>query len=73
MKHGAAVDLMDDAWWGPSSKPQGELPFFHVGERGYPGGIMVNKAGKRFTNESASYVVVVHDMYEKHSEEIGAH
>ncbi|MHA1199220.1 MAG: FAD-binding protein, partial [Candidatus Heimdallarchaeaceae archaeon] len=37
---------------------------------GYPGGIMVNKAGKRFTNESASYVVVVHDMYEKHSEKI---
>ena len=70
MKHGAAVDLMDDAWWGPSSAPHEEPPFFHVGERGYPGGIMVNKAGKRFTNESASYVVVVHDMYEKHSEEI---
>ncbi len=70
MKHGAAVDLMDDAWWGPSSAPPEEPPFFHVGERGYPGGIMVNKAGKRFTNESASYVVVVHDMYEKHSEEI---
>ncbi|MHA2357798.1 MAG: FAD-dependent oxidoreductase, partial [Candidatus Heimdallarchaeaceae archaeon] len=70
MKHGAAVDLMDDAWWGPSSKPLDELPFFHVGERGYPGGLMINKAGKRFTNESASYVVVVHDMYEKHSEEI---
>jgi len=70
MKHGAAVDLMDDAWWGPSSTPPDEPPFFHVGERGYPGGIMVNKAGKRFTNESASYVVVVHDMYEKHSEEI---
>ncbi|MBY8999612.1 MAG: FAD-binding protein [Candidatus Heimdallarchaeota archaeon] len=70
MKHGAAVDLMEDAWWGPSSVPPDELPFFHVGERGYPGGIMVNKAGKRFTNESASYVVVVHEMYKKHSKEI---
>ncbi|MCE7740948.1 MAG: FAD-binding protein, partial [Candidatus Heimdallarchaeota archaeon] len=70
MKHGAAVDLMDDAWWGPSSAPHEEPPFFHVGERGYPGGIMVNKAGKRFTNESASYVVVVHEMYEKHSDKI---
>ncbi len=66
---GAAVDLMDDAWWGPSSLPPEEPVFFHVGERGYPGGIMVNKEGKRFTNEAASYVVVVHEMYEKHSEE----
>jgi 3-oxosteroid 1-dehydrogenase len=70
IKHGAAIDLMDDAWWGPSSKPKDELPFFHVGERSYPGGIMINKAGKRFTNEAASYVVVVHEMYEKHSDEI---
>ncbi|MHA1199399.1 MAG: FAD-dependent oxidoreductase [Candidatus Heimdallarchaeaceae archaeon] len=66
MKLGAAVDLMDDAWWGPSSiNPEGN-PFFHVGERGYPGSIMVNKKGKRFTNESASYVVVVHEMFDKH-------
>ena len=65
---GAAVDLMDDAWWGPSSVPPEEPAFFHVGERGYPGGIMVNKEGKRFTNEAASYVVVVHDIYEKHTE-----
>ncbi|NPD90245.1 MAG: FAD-binding protein [Asgard group archaeon] len=69
IKIGAAVDLMDDAWWGPSSVPPDEPAFFHVGERGYPGGIMVNKAGKRFTNEAASYVVVVHEMYEKHTKE----
>ena len=68
MKHGAAVDLMDDAWWGPTSVDPTGVPFFHVGERGYPGSIMVNKAGKRFTNESASYVVVVHEMYEKHTD-----
>lgn len=66
-QHGAKVDLMDDAWWGPVSLPPDSLPFFHVGERGYPGGIMVNKNGKRFVNESASYVVVVHVMYEKHT------
>ena len=69
IKLGAAVDLMDDAWWGPSSVPPDDLPFFHVGERGYPGGIMVNENGKRFTNESASYVVVVHEMYEQHTKE----
>ncbi len=69
IKIGATLDLMDDAWWGPSSVPPGEPAFFHVGERGYPGGIMVNKEGKRFTNEAASYVTVVHEMYEKHTKE----
>lgn len=66
---GAAVDLMDDAWWGPSSSPPNEDPFFHVGERGYPGAIMVNGLGQRFTNESAPYIDVVHAIYAKHSPE----
>lgn len=62
MRLGANVDLMEDAWWGPSSiNPEG-TPFFHVGERGYPGSIMVNKQGKRFINESANYVAVVHEI-----------
>jgi 3-oxosteroid 1-dehydrogenase len=65
----AAVDLMDDAWWGPTSLPPGTDPMFHVAERNEPGAIMVNGRGKRFTNESASYVDVGHDMYEHHSED----
>lgn len=69
MKIGAQVDLMDDAWWGPSSLPPNMPVMFHVGERSYPGAIMVNKAGRRFTNEAASYVEVVHAMYEKHTTE----
>lgn len=67
MAIGADVDLMDDAWWGPSSLPPNAPVMFHVGERSYPGAIMVNAAGQRFTNEAASYVEVVHAMYEKHS------
>lgn len=66
---GAAVDLMDDAWWGPSSLPPGGEPMFHVAERNQPGAIMVNGQGERFTNESASYVDVGHAMYEGHTEE----
>jgi len=69
MRVGAAVDLMEEAWWGPSTKPPGRPPFFHVGERGYPGLIMVNQNGQRFTNESASYVEVVQVMYQKHTDE----
>ncbi len=70
MKIGGKIDLMDDAWWGPTSVPPNAPPMFHVGERSYPGGIMVNAAGKRFTNEAASYVEVVHAMYEKHTAEV---
>ena len=67
IKLGAALDLMEDAWWGPSSRPPDEEPFFHVGERGYPGGLLVNAAGRRFVNESAPYIDVVHAMYANHS------
>lgn len=69
IKLGAKVDLMDDAWWGPSSLPPDASVMFHVGERSYPGAIMVNAAGKRFTNEAASYVEVGHAMYENHTAE----
>jgi 3-oxosteroid 1-dehydrogenase len=66
---GAATDLMDDAWWGPASRPPNEAPFFHVGERGYPGGLIVNGSGRRFVNESAPYIDVVHSMHMKHNAE----
>jgi len=61
---GAAIDLMEEAWWGPSSLPPGEQPHFHLVERSCPGSILVDSAGKRFTNEAASYIDVVHAMYE---------
>ncbi|MCP4750430.1 MAG: FAD-binding protein [Proteobacteria bacterium] len=64
VEEGAAVDLMDDAWWGPVTLAPGEAPQFMVAERSYPGGIMVNSAGRRFTNESASFSDVVHEMYD---------
>jgi 3-oxosteroid 1-dehydrogenase len=61
---GAAIDLMEEAWWGPSSLPPGGIPHFHLVERSCPGSILVDSAGKRFTNEAASYIDVVHAMYE---------
>lgn len=64
-KAGGAVDLMDDAWWGPSVRNPEGPPFFCLAERAQPGGIMVNHAGQRFVNESAPYVNVVHTMYEQ--------
>ncbi|MDR2988573.1 MAG: 3-oxosteroid 1-dehydrogenase [Nocardiopsaceae bacterium] len=65
---GAAVDLMDDAWWGPSIPLTGG-PFFCLSERSLPGCILVNAAGERFVNEAAPYVDAVHAMYDKHTDD----
>jgi 3-oxosteroid 1-dehydrogenase len=62
LRLGAAVDLMDDAWWGPSIPLTGG-PYFCLAERTLPGCIMVNGEGNRFVNEAAPYVDAVHAMY----------
>lgn len=66
-EHGAALDLMDDAWWGasiPAPAPDAN-PSFLVGERSFPYSIMVDARGDRFANESASYVDLGHRMLER--------
>jgi 3-oxosteroid 1-dehydrogenase len=60
---GAALDLMDDAWWGPSI-PLPNGPYFCLAERSLPGCLMVNERGERFVNEAAPYVDAVHAMYD---------
>ncbi|HEY9564030.1 MAG TPA: FAD-binding protein [Nocardioides sp.] len=61
---GAAIDLMDDAWWMPSVEhPMGAtIPL--VSERAIPGHVIVSGDGKRFTNEASPYVNFVHDQLE---------
>ncbi|MGO1048966.1 3-oxosteroid 1-dehydrogenase [Crossiella sp. CA198] len=59
---GAAVELMDEAWWGPSIPLRGG-PYFCLAERTLPGCLLVNGAGQRFVNEAAPYVDAVHAMY----------
>ncbi|MEV7075413.1 3-oxosteroid 1-dehydrogenase [Streptomyces sp. NPDC093990] len=61
---GAAVALMDDAWWGPAV-PLPDDPYFCLAERTLPGGLIVNAAGRRFVNEAAPYSDVVHTMYDR--------
>lgn len=63
---GAALELMDDAWWGPMI-PLPSGPYFCLSERTLPGNIFVNGAGKRFVNEAAPYSDVVRVMYARHS------
>ena len=63
MKLGAKTDLLDEAWWypmvflaDPSARPLGS-------GRQRPGAIYVDGTGKRFCNESNSYVEVGKAMY----------
>lgn len=72
LKLDAAIDIMEDAWWGPASILSDGTPFFHVSERAQPGSIVVNKSGKRFTNEAKPYAEMVHILYEKNKEEEGS-
>lgn len=59
---GAATDIMDDAWWGPTI-PLPSGPWFCLAERNLPGSIMVNQAGQRYMNEALPYVEAVQAMY----------
>lgn len=68
---GAAVDLMDDAWWMPAVELPKHRLFPLVSERSMPGSIIVNQAGKRYTNESAPYVNFVHDQLRLEAEQGG--
>jgi 3-oxosteroid 1-dehydrogenase len=61
---GAALDLMDDAWWGPAI-PLPDQPYFCLAERTLPGGLIVDTGGDRFVNEAAPYSDVVHVMYDR--------
>lgn len=61
-KLGAALELMEDSWWGPTVPLVG-APWFALSERNSPGSIIVNMSAKRFMNESMPYVEACHHMY----------
>lgn len=61
-KLGAALELMEDSWWGPTVPLVG-APWFALSERNSPGSIIVNTNAKRFMNESMPYVEACHRMY----------
>lgn len=62
---GAAVDLMNEAWWVPGSFfPDGKIAGFHVpSDAGKPHCIIVNKEGLRFGNEAGAYMEFGQRMY----------
>ncbi len=70
MALGAAVDLMDDAWWGPTTVVPGEARArMLVVEKGLPGSIFVNRRGERFLNEATPYNDICKAMYARNTPE----
>jgi 3-oxosteroid 1-dehydrogenase len=67
MEAGAAVDLMDDAWWGSVYVVPGQDPFFTVGERQLPGTMIVDQTGRRFVNEAMPYTEFGHAVYKENA------
>jgi 3-oxosteroid 1-dehydrogenase len=65
MRLGAKTDLMDEAWWIPSPRTGrfGQSTLDQARQR--PRTIYVDAAGRRFCNESNSYMEVGKAMYER--------
>jgi len=66
MELGADMALLDDAWWGPAAVRKDGTRMFLLSERSVPHSIIVGQDGKRFFNESESYVDAGHAMLEKY-------
>lgn len=68
MDIGAESALMEDAWWGPCFIDQKGKSTFMIWERSFPYSIIVDSSGRRFMNESASYVDCGHWQYERNAQ-----
>lgn len=54
---GAAIDLMEQAWWFPAVAPlPGAAPLVMLAERSLPGSLIVDHNGARFLNEATDYM-----------------
>jgi succinate dehydrogenase/fumarate reductase flavoprotein subunit len=62
---GAAVEMMDEAWWMPTLMLKGG-PWTLLFERSLPYSMIVDSSGQRFMNESQSYVDCGHQQYQRH-------
>lgn len=65
MALGAQTDLMDEAWWLPTPRGGKFGQTTLVDARFRPGAIFVDAEGRRFVNESNSYMEIGRAMYER--------
>ncbi len=67
---GAGLDLMDEAWWCPSMLvPHRDSVRIMIYEKNLPGGIIVDRRGRRFMNEAEPYNDVGKSMYRANTSE----
>ncbi|MFU8763699.1 MAG: FAD-dependent oxidoreductase [Haliea sp.] len=67
---GAKMHRLNEAWWcNTISVPGEDIPRLSIMEKSYPGSIVVNPAGERFSNESQNYMAFQQETFAKHSEE----
>ncbi len=71
---GAKMHRMDEAWWcNTISVPGEEIPRLSIMEKSYPGSIVVNPSGQRFSNESQNYMAFQQETFEKHTDDNPCH
>jgi 3-oxosteroid 1-dehydrogenase len=74
LRLGAKTHRMNEAWWcNTLSVPGEEIPRLFIMEKSYPGSIVVNRAGRRFGNESQNYMAFQQETFRKHSEDNPLH
>jgi len=74
LRIGAKMHRLDEAWWcNTISVPGEDIPRLSIMEKSYPGSIVVNPSGERFSNESQNYMAYQQETFEKHSEENPCH
>lgn len=67
---GAKMHRLNEAWWcNTISVPGEDIPRLSIMEKSYPGSIVVNPAGERFSNESQNYMAFQQETFEKHTQE----
>ena len=69
---GADVDFMGSAWWSPTYRIADGRTLALIAGKAYPGSIMVNRLGRRFTNEAKPYEDVVKDQHASEARGEGA-
>lgn len=72
MAHGAATDMLDEAWWMPSWITPDGTPGMCLSERSKPGAIIVDAAGRRYFNEAVAYQEAGQRMYARERDVGGA-
>jgi len=74
LRLGARMHRLNEAWWcNTISVPGEDQPRLSIMERSYPGSIIINPAGKRFSNESQNYMAFQQETFKLHSEENPCH